>query len=209
LAFVFSAGAAQAIPVQVTYTFSDVTWDHQGFTNSVGFGQVISGDWVFKATFDNEAPALISSDIRGSYALTSPVTLTQGSLGLADAAILNLHFLNFFLERASFGFSSDHAVWPRVGANMPNSYNDSNPFANGFGPVTSAVGVISPRDEGFLFSDGSRLFGSGNALSATIGAAVAPVPEPETWLAMMAGLGVLVGRFAKKRAASQPAMAAA
>ena len=35
LAMLFSAGAAQAIPVHVTYTFSDVTWDHQGYTNSV------------------------------------------------------------------------------------------------------------------------------------------------------------------------------
>jgi hypothetical protein len=210
LALMLSGGAAQAIPVEVTFTFSDVTWNHEGFTNSVGFGQVISGDWVFKSTFDNEAPAVIAGDIRRTYALTGPVTLTQASLGLVDATILNLHYLSFFLERASFGFSSDHSIWPRLGANLPQIYPNINPFENGYGPVTSAVGGISSHDEGFLFADGSRLFGYGNALSTTIGAAVAPVPEPETWLAMIAGLGVLVGRFAKRREASaQPAMQAA
>lgn len=210
LALVFSAGAAQAIPVHVTFTYSDVTWDHQGFTNSVGFGQVISGDWVFKATFDNEAPALIATDVRGAYALTGPVTLSQASLGLVDEAILNLSYLTYFLNGIALSFSDDYFVWPRVNGSMPDRFIGTNPLANGFGPQNVGFGSISPRDEGFLFGDGSRLFGGGSSSSTTIGAAVAPVPEPETWLAMMAGLGVLVGRFAKKRAASsQPSMATA
>lgn len=101
LALVFSAGVAQAIPVHVTQTFSDVTWDFQGFTNSVGFGQAISGDWVFKATFDSDAPRVDGNEhVGGTYELTS-ITLTQASLGLVDAVITNLHYLEH--RRTSVG----------------------------------------------------------------------------------------------------------
>lgn len=208
VALMFCAGVAQAIPIQVTHTFHDVTWDHEGRADSLGFGQVISGDWVFKGIFDSEATNEFTfKDIGGSYALDS-ITLTQASLGLVDEPILNLGYLSFFFNRVGFNFGVESLVYPLVVSTRPEQFIGPNPFVGGYGPTTVAGGSLRVYDEGFQFGNGSRIFGFGSAGSSTIAAAVAPVPEPETWLAMMAGLGVLVGRFAKKRAASsQPAAA--
>jgi hypothetical protein len=209
LALAFSAAAAQAIPVHVTQTFSDVTWDFEGFTNSVGFGQVISGDWIFKGIFDSETPREAGNqDIGGAWRLSS-LSLTQASLGLQDAAILNVSYVTHFIDNVGFAYS--WLVYPDTRTTLPDGTfvppYTPNPFAMNLGPVAGTNGVIRPRDEGFLFADGSRLFGYGSAGSSTFGAVVSPVPEPETWLAMMVGLAALAGRFAKRRAdAAQPAM---
>lgn len=213
LALVFGAGASQAIPVQVTQTFHDVTWDDYDIATGVGYNQQATGDWIFKATFDSAARNQgYAPDLGGSYALTN-ITLTQASLGLHDVQITNLNFLNFSLDSVGFGFRTDFTGVPMTHGDIDPSYRDFNqinPFRDGYATQTRAGGLFRTREWGFEFANGTTLFGNGFAGSMTIGAVVAPVPEPETWLAMMAGLGVLAGRFAKKRAASsQPAMAAA
>jgi hypothetical protein len=205
LALAFCAATAQAYTVEVTQVFHDVAWTDHGTPGGLSYGKTVSGDWTFEATLEYPSENhFFASDLGGSFALTG-ITLTQASLGLVDAAITNLHFVNYIFNKLQFAYGNDYVSYPGTTLLLPVEYGDFA-FSDLVGPVTIAGGRVVSDADGFIFSDGSGLYGSGTASSTTLSASIAaPVPEPETWLAMMVGLGTLVaGRAARKRSAVQP-----
>ena len=195
---VASMVCAYAEPVTITQTFSDVAyndfWGHGG-TNSVTHGQSPTGDWIFRGTVDSNAVNIsLWSDI-GAYQLTS-LTLTQASLGLFEATILNAPILLFYPNFFAFTlniyggspwteivyendhFASAHTLQDYLALIMAPSVNES---FSGFGP----------QWEGFEFEDGRRLYGSGAGVGAPAVLSNA-VPEPTSLLLWFSAVAALL-----------------
>lgn len=195
LALSLSSTFASAELITVTQTFKDVAWDDYGVASGLGYGQSITGDWVFRGTVDTKAVNQYGwPDEGASYAAT--VTLTQSSLGLIDAPIVNVGYIYFHSDRVGFAFNTNgFAPWTRtkypevqfdnftafplhIGHVLPLSTHTSN----GFGPQWS----------GFALSNGLRIYGWGLAAASAVNVqSSSPVPEPSTWVFLLSGFGAM------------------
>ncbi|HXK26049.1 MAG TPA: PEP-CTERM sorting domain-containing protein [Myxococcota bacterium] len=184
------AAQSQAVPIEITQTFSSVSWYDYDVAGGVGYGQTPIGDWVFSGFVDSDATDLAPEANIGVFQAAS-ITLTQASLGLEEIGISNMSYLFFTHDR--FGFSEDvtlGAPWTRViyepnhflGAQTPGQY-----LALATTPaVTNPEDGFGPQWDGFALADGRRLHGWGFAASSAV--AVVSVPEPGS-------LGPLLGAF--------------
>ena len=195
LALTVSTTFAYAEPITITQVFSNVDWNDYGVTSGLGYGQEVTGDWVFKGTVDTTASNEYGWPDQGaSYAATG-ISLTQASLGLFDQPILNMHYLYFYSDQVGFAENTnsgppwtrtkyfenhfDFAAFPlSADVVLPSSTHDWN----GFGP----------QWDGFALANGSRIHGWGFAATSTVSVhSASPVPEPSSFLLVLLGLGAL------------------
>jgi len=197
-----AVAAAHATPIQVTQTFSNVTWNDYGVVEGLGFGTQPTGDWIFSGTIDSEAV-----DLRPDYAEigmfeASNITLTQADLGLDAVGINNLHYLYFLPDR--FGFDSNinfGSVWTRTVTDTDHFLSANT--LSGYLALASSASVNHPEDGfgpqwgGFDLANGSRVFGWGHAGASTFTISDPTlVPEPGMFsLVLVAiGAGMLIRR---------------
>lgn len=186
---------AQAAPITITQTYHDVAYDDYGVSTGIGYGKSPTGDWIFTATVDSNAADLSTETSYGIHGYDlSRLTLTQGSLGLHDAVITNAPVLMFFPDRFAFAATVDGAPPWSVVVYEHAHFAGASSLAEELALVPDTPAVADPYTSfgpqwgGFLFNDGSRLFGWGFG-SATV--AVSTVPEPENIALMAASLAIL------------------
>jgi len=194
------AAYSHAVPITLTQTYSNISYNDYGVTDGVSFGQAPTGDWIFTGTFDSNA-ANISQWAGiggfGAYQLTK-LTLTQASLGLFDVGITNVPVLFFYPNL--FGFASN----PDAGAPWTAMVYEPNHFAGAHTQdeflllitptvVSNTYGAYSgfgPQWDGFALEDGRRLYGTGWGIGTPV-VDTATVPEPTSLALVLVALGVL------------------
>lgn len=178
-AFFATTTCVYAVPVTITQTFRNVNYDNYNQAEGVGWGQIPTGDWIFKGTLDSNSVDAVPEINFGAFQLTG-LTLTQASLGLFDVRITNANVLFFYLD--SFGFSNDppsDPPWTAI-AYQPNYFSDVETLEQYVVLLENALpnklsSRFGPQFTGFLFDDGRRLYGWG-AGTATV--TVTRIPEP-------------------------------
>ena len=187
------ASSAQATLITLQQTFSDVIYNDYGVTTGIGYGQSPIGDWIFTATIDSETPELLGFSTRQAFYLSS-LTLTQESLGLSNAVIVNAPYLYFSHDRFAFAGSpygsSPFTSIVYAGDQFVGALTLSENLARATQPsFTSTDTGFGPQWMGFEFEDSSRLFGRGH------GMAKITIPVPGSLALVIAGFGVLtIGR---------------
>lgn len=172
---------ASAVQVVITQTLSDVIWSDYGVTTGLGYGQEVTGDWIFKGTTDTELQDEAVWTNYGSFFTT--VTLTQESLGVYDEVITNLNYLfvgsdiigfsvdtygraPFTITRMSENYFSTPDIFPSVPEITINDHFDSG---NGFGPQWA----------GFQLESGDNIYGFAYSGISSVSAqysSVVPLP---------------------------------
>jgi len=204
-----AAGCAQAEVVSIVQVFNNVSWYDYGVSTGLGYGENITGDWIFKATVDTSLPNQYEWPTFGAMYTTSKVTLTQVALGLVDEPILNLNYFYVFPDMVGLDVSSHQgSVWTRT-KYTENLFTPSDTFPltlNGSLPAsTHDWNGFGPQWDGFLLSNGSRIYGGGSATLSTI--QISSVPEADTWALFAAGFGVAVAAASlRRRQASHAAL---
>ena len=205
-AIVFAA-IAHAAPATLTQKFSDVVYTDYGRTQGIGYGQTPVGDWVFTATLEMSNAEFTPGYVNRWYRLDR-LTLTQESLGLFNAEIVNMPFA-YFLQDANgfdrFGFVqtiSGFGPWTlttyKVGHFLPPQTFEQllSSLTTGIEPEDDFFN-IGPQWDYFEFSDGRRLYGVGSGTSSIKFSSVSAVPLPGT--IPLIGAAVLVWGIQRRR----------
>ncbi|AOF81097.1 PEP-CTERM -sorting domain protein [Methyloversatilis sp. RAC08] len=202
-----AAATANAATYTITQTFNDLMYSD--FGAGIGFGEIPTGDWIFRATLEADGEDLSPVELSSLYALTS-LTFTQESIGAIDVRIVNVPYL-YFTPNA-FGFTSSmHESGSPMVPLTETFYGFNYHFA---GAKTLAERIVlipdvqSPAESGlnnipfaaygigFQFEDGRALYGSAiSTPNSTI--TVSVVPEPSSAAMMILGFGAVVS-FARR-----------
>lgn len=195
--------AVHAIPITITQTFSNVSYNDFGVTDGLGFGTSPTGDWVFKGTFESDTANISQWGDIGAFQMTS-LTLTQASLGLSEVGITNAPVLLFYPDY--FGFTANiYGQAPFAVVNYePNHFLNAHTLNEYLALITqppaetNIYSGFGPQWTGFALEDGRRIYGSGSGLATVNVAAAVTVPEPSS-LALMSisFLGLFTRRLRK------------
>lgn len=195
---------ASAAPVTVKQVFTEVALDDYGFVDGLTYGHKGTGEWIFQATLDTDAPNVYPWPAYAGY-YKAKVTLTQASLGLHEAVITNLQY--FFMSGTMMGFTAEAtggAPWTRMGYGGWPVITDHFPLVAGdvFSSTDRSMNTFGPQWSGFIFENGAHIYGWGyNALSTISVSAAAAVPEPASMLLFAGALAGLAGARRRRRQA--------
>lgn len=188
----FLSAAAQAIPYNYSHVINDATPGAVTGTVSATFNAT---DANTNGLFETSEISWLTLSFMGSgaftgtnlnYTLGEITTQATTALAVGDVGLGN--------------FSS--GLWltgTQVGTTMVYVAGPANLF--GFGPNAPGDPLADPQNSGILFGD-VTLFpavGSPQYGASQLHASVTPVPEPQTYLMMLAGIAVL-GAAARRKA---------
>ena len=156
---------------------------------------------TFNFTFDNTADGLVSAPIVGTGSFTTSDTLGAGDFALTSLSDFSFSFAfdsQFFTE-ADMQTPIGNVVLRITNAGATNFLNfggtGGGPFGGSLDFINGTSGQLSFQPGfGALYFHQSN-FGTFEATSVATGA----VPEPSSWLMLLAGFG-LVGAIARRRA---------
>lgn len=179
----FSMGTSSAAvpggPMTSKPSVSELSWSQSlDATAPAVLFALLEGQSIGQATIEK-----VVLDLSGR-----PVTVMQQSLDdvLFSSFSLSTNDASSVSFAGSMSFSSfTQTLWPTL-----PSGGRGNPFSFGFDVVTSKAipGTLAGNVDGF---------GNGNLDGSAL-----PVPEPQTWALMLAGIGVLLLGAARRRAAA-------
>lgn len=194
---------AQASPITITMTYSNVVYNDYGVETGVGFGATPVGDWIFKGTVDSSAANISPWPDIGAYQLSS-LSLTQASLGLLHIGITNASVLLFYPDRVAFAFDVNGAPPWTVIVYEPDHFSSAHTLAEYLALLTvpaqnDAFTGFGPQWDGFALADGRRLYGVGNGVG--IPSVFAVVPEPSSFVLTLLAVALLciAGRWHRER----------
>lgn len=181
-------GQAQASLITISQTFSEVAYNDYGVETGIGFGTTPTGDWIFSAVVDSNTANISPWPDVGAFQLTS-LTLTQASLGLFGAEIVNAPVLIFYPNLFGFAFDfGGQAPWTRI-IYEPDHFASAHTLSEYLALVTiptehSLDTGFGPQWTGFTFADGRSLYGMGFGVGIP-SVITAVVPEPSGLVLML------------------------
>jgi hypothetical protein len=202
----FAAAATQvylsqtwARPNLVDGAFASVTDDTTG---------AVTRTTTPAATFYRSLDAM-TEDLRLAYAAAAALAGADGTGGIAGIAPVG----ESFLRAVASGIATRDVYAPGAGSDgLIDLWFDDGTHASTWGSYLSALtlygtltgldpaglgaGEVAARDLGISAADALALQ---RVASVQLGFAVAPVPEPETWALMLAGLGLVGARVRRGR----------
>jgi hypothetical protein len=194
----FSAGANDTLTLNFNYLSTDGRgYDDYAWARLVTAGTNVTAAWLFTARSTNSANGnVVPGDVLKRQ--------VDGSLpDRLDAELNNGDTVSFGVsstEWAPLGFSSGFC-WDNANTCGPSGWIKSDYTFNNTGTYFLEFGVANWGDEAY---DSALAFDFGGLRSenfsnfVAIDAPAAPVPEPESWALLMAGLG-LMGAVARRR----------
>lgn len=195
LVVALSSMLAKAELVTVTQTFKDVSWDNYAVASGLGYGQTVTGDWIFTGTVDTLAINQYGWPADGASYLAT-VTLTQSSLGLTNVLLSNAGYIYFYSDQIGFAFNTDGgSPWTRTKyADTQFSSFSAFPLPVGRAlPLSTHIwNGFGPQWEGFALPNGLRIYGMGFASASSVSVQNAlPIPEPSKLAFFLLGLGAV------------------